>query len=156
MMDVYTKLVGEGPNVYPRHGPEYASALASGFDLRAAIPDRVVVHPVGDEVVPTVVPLGIALAFPACYELQLRPRSGLGSKHGLNLANTPGTIDADYRGELKAALVVLGDEPFTVEPGARIVQGVLAPVVRADRFVLTNELPASGRGEDGLGASGTE
>ncbi|HID67764.1 MAG TPA: dUTP diphosphatase [Roseibacterium sp.] len=134
--------------------PEYATAGAAGADLRAnfALADRagLVMEPGARVLVPT----GLRVAIPDGFEMQIRPRSGLALKHGVTLANAPGTIDADYRGPLGVILVNLGAEPFTVEHGARIAQAVVAPVVRA-RFEMVKGLPDSARGAGGFGSTGT-
>jgi dUTP pyrophosphatase len=97
---------------------------------------------------------GLAVAVPEGYELQIRPRSGLAARHGVTLVNTPGTIDADYRGEIRILLINHGREPFHVERGDRIAQAVLAPVTRA-RWAETDELPFTERGEGGFGSTGS-
>ncbi|MCC6720365.1 MAG: dUTP diphosphatase, partial [Acetobacteraceae bacterium] len=107
--------------------PAYATPGAAGMDLLAAVAAPVVIPPGGRVLVPT----GLAVAVPAGYELQVRPRSGLALKNGIVLPNSPGTVDADYRGELQVIVMNAGPEPFTVERGMRIAQAVLAPVVRA-------------------------
>jgi dUTP pyrophosphatase len=127
--------------------PHYASAGAAGADVVAAA--DVEVAPGARAAVPT----GLAVAVPPGWELQVRPRSGLALAHGVTLANAPGTIDSDYRGELMVLLANLGDEPFTVRRGDRIAQVVLAPVARAE-FVLAVELPPSERGSGGFGSTG--
>ena len=111
------------PNSVDLPLPEYASGQSSGLDLAAAITDPVVLEPGQRELVPC----GIALALPEGHEAQIRPRSGLAYKHGLTVLNAPGTIDADYRGEIKVLLINLGDAPYTVERGMRIAQMVVAP-----------------------------
>jgi dUTP pyrophosphatase len=100
------------------------------------------------------VPTGIRIALPAGYEAQVRPRSGLAYRYGITVANAPGTIDADYRGEIRVLLVNLGPEPYRVQPGDRVAQLVVAPVARA-RFRESMELPESTRGEGGFGSTGT-
>ena len=132
--------------------PAYASALAAGCDLEAAVPEEtpLVLAPGARALVPT----GLALAIPAGYEAQVRPRSGLAYKHGITVLNAPGTIDADYRGEVKVLLVNLGEAQFTIERGMRIAQLILAPVSRA-RFVATDDLDATLRAAGGFGSTGT-
>ncbi len=129
--------------------PAYATAGAAGMDLLAAVTAPLVVPPGGRVLVPT----GIAVALPAGYELQIRPRSGLALRHGIVLPNGPGTVDEDYRGELQVIVMNAGDAPFTVERGMRIAQAVLAPVVRA-RWHEVATLPGTGRGEGGFGSTG--
>lgn len=132
--------------------PEYATAGAAGADLRANFEDRsgVVLEPSARVLVPT----GLRVAVPEGFEMQIRPRSGLALKHGVTLANAPGTIDADYRGPLGVILVNLGKEPFVVEHGARIAQAVVAPVVQA-RFEVVEQLDGTERGVGGFGSTGT-
>ncbi len=130
--------------------PEYCSLLASGADVRACISNAMVLEP-GERMI---VPTGIKMEIPEGYEIQVRPRSGLAAKYGITVVNTPGTIDADYRGELKVILINHGKISFTIEPGMRIAQIVLAPVVHA-RFVMKTELAATARGEKGFGHTGT-
>ena len=130
--------------------PTYATAGSAGLDLAAAV-DAPVTVPAGDRVI---IPTGLAMALPVGWEAQVRPRSGLALKHGVTVLNSPGTIDADYRGEIRVILVNLGREPFTIARGERIAQLVLAPVVRAE-WQVAAELPASGRGANGFGSTGT-
>ena len=129
--------------------PSYATADAAGMDLLAAVETDIVIGP-GNR---TLVPTGIALALPAGYEAQVRPRSGPALKHGITVLNAPGTIDADYRGEVGVVLVNLGAEPFAIRRGERIAQMVVAPVTRAilDEVAV---LPASARGAGGFGSTG--
>lgn len=131
--------------------PAYASSGAAGADLRANFPDRagVTLAPGARALVPT----GLRLAIPAGYEVQLRPRSGLALKHGVTLANAPGTIDSDYRGPLGVILVNLGEAPFEVTHGARIAQMVVAPVVVA-AFEMVEALDGTARGAGGFGSTG--
>ena len=129
--------------------PAYQSELAAGLDLLAALDEAVVLEPGKRALVPT----GLAMAVPAGFEAQVRPRSGLAAKHGITVLNTPGTIDADYRGEVKVILINLGEEPFTIERGARIAQLVVAPVVQAD-IVEVQDLSETGRGAGGFGSTG--
>ncbi len=129
--------------------PAYQSAAAAGMDLLAANDDPLVLQPGGRALVPT----GIAIALPEGTEAQVRPRSGLAAKHGVTVLNTPGTIDADYRGEIKVILINLGDAPFTVERGSRIAQIVVAPVARAD-LVEVADLDDTARGAGGFGSTG--
>ena len=129
--------------------PHYASAGAAGMDLVAALDQPLTLQPGARAAVPT----GIALALPEGYEAQVRPRSGLALKHGLTVLNSPGTIDADYRGEIQVILANLGAAPVTLARGERVAQLVLAPV---SRIVWTpvEELPVSGRGGRGFGSTG--
>ena len=131
--------------------PSYQSAAAAGLDLVAAVASEVPVV-----IAPgrwTAIPTGIALELPPGSEGQVRPRSGLAAQHGVTVLNAPGTIDADYRGEVKVCLVNLGPEPFTVTRGMRVAQLVIARVARA-RLVETAELAASARGAGGFGSTG--
>ncbi len=129
--------------------PVRATPHAAGYDCVAAMETAVTLQP-GERYL---VPLGFEMALPETMEAQIRPRSGLALKHGVTLANAPGTIDADYRGEVRVILVNLGTEPFTVEPGMRIAQMVFARVEHP--AVLTvNELDATVRGAGGFGHSG--
>jgi dUTP pyrophosphatase len=127
--------------------PAYATEGAAGMDVLAA--EDVVLPPGGRHAVAT----GLAVAVPDGFELQVRPRSGLALKHGISLPNTPGTIDSDYRGELKIILINLGDRAFEVVRGDRIAQLVLAPVVRAT-WLKVDDLDETRRGEGGFGSTG--
>ncbi len=130
--------------------PAYATADSAGLDLRAALAEPMILEPGRRALVPT----GLQMALPTGYEAQIRPRSGLAYKHGITMLNTPGTIDADYRGEVKVLAVNLGDEPFEIRHGDRIAQMVIAPVTRA-LVQGVEELPGSERGEGGFGSTGT-
>jgi dUTP pyrophosphatase len=132
--------------------PSYQSALAAGCDLVAAVPSDVpvIICPGRFASVPT----GIALALPAGYEGQVRPRSGLAARHGVTVLNAPGTIDADYRGEVQVLLVNLGADPFAVTRGMRIAQLIVAPVAQV-RFVEADRLDATSRGTGGFGSTGS-
>lgn len=130
--------------------PEYKTALASGLDLSAANYDPIPLNSMGNIVM---VPTGISIEVPVGYEVQVRPRSGLASKNGITVVNTPGTVDADYRGEISVALVNLSGRRFTVERGMRIAQIVICPVVQADLEVV-EELSISERGSNGFGSTG--
>lgn len=127
--------------------PEYATPASAGVDLRAS--DGCVIPPGGRALVPT----GLHIALPEGYEAQVRPRSGLALRHGVTLPNSPGTIDADYRGEIGVILMNLGQEPFIVEPGDRIAQMVVAPVARV-AWSEAEALDATERGEGGFGSTG--
>jgi dUTP pyrophosphatase len=131
--------------------PAYQSDHAAGLDLVAAVPsgEPVMLAPGARVLIPT----GIAIGLPDGYEAQVRPRSGLAARCGVTLLNTPGTIDADYRGEVMVILINLGSEPFAVERGARIAQLVIAPVARA-RIVEVTGLDPTGRGSGGFGSTG--
>jgi dUTP pyrophosphatase len=130
--------------------PSYATAGAAGMDLLAAVAAPVIIPPSGRSLVPT----GLSVALPPGFELQIRPRSGLALRHGIVLPNSPGTIDADYRGEVQIIVMNAGDAPFIVERGMRIAQAVLAPVTRLVwREVET--LPPTARGAGGFGSTGT-
>jgi len=130
--------------------PTYATTGAAGADLAAAIAQPLVIA--SREFL--LVPCGFAIAVPDGFEAQIRPRSGLASKHGVTVLNTPGTIDSDYRGEVKVLLVNHGPAPFTVTPGMRIAQMIVAPVTRAEWDEVA-ELPGTERNTGGFGHSGT-
>ena len=127
--------------------PEYATEGAAGMDVLAA--EDVTLAPGARHAVAT----GLSMAIPSGYEMQVRPRSGLALKHGISVPNTPGTIDSDYRGELKVILINLGASDFEVRRGDRIAQLVLAPVVRAS-WLKVDELDHTARGEGGFGSTG--
>ncbi len=129
--------------------PAYATDGAAGMDVVAAIAAPMTLSP-GDR---SAVPTGIAMAIPPGFEVQVRPRSGLAAKNGVTVANAPGTIDSDYRGELKVLLINLGSRPFVIEPGMRIAQLVPAAVTRA-RLVAVASLDATDRGSGGFGSTG--
>lgn len=131
--------------------PEAMTAGASGFDLRAAVKEPVTLYPGERKLIPT----GIAIAMPEGVEAQVRPRSGLALKHWITVLNTPGTIDADYRGEIGVILINLGFEPFTVKRGDRIAQLVFQVVPRVE-LVEVEELPPSERGTGGFGSTGVK
>lgn len=131
--------------------PAYQTEHAAGLDLLAAVPDdKPILLAPGERVL---VPTGLAMALPAGYEAQVRPRSGLAVKHGVTVLNSPGTIDADYRGEIGVPLINHGRETFTIRRGERIAQMVIAPVVQVS-FSSVAELPASARGAGGFGSTG--
>ena len=129
--------------------PGYVTAGAAGMDLLAAVEAPVTLAPGQRLLVPT----GLAIALPAGWELQIRPRSGLALKHGITLPNSPGTVDEDYRGELQVIVMNAGTEAFTIERGMRIAQAVLAPVSRVV-WQETDELDGTGRGAGGFGSTG--
>jgi dUTP pyrophosphatase len=131
--------------------PAAKSAIAAGHDLAAAVPaDRPLDLAPGAR---ALVPTGFAIALPPGTEGQVRPRSGLAAEHGITVLNAPGTIDADYRGEVKVLLVNLGEEPFAITRGLRIAQLVVAPLVEV-HFVETDALAATARGSGGFGSTG--
>lgn len=129
--------------------PLYASTGSAGMDVHAAVDEEFVLEPGVTRAVPT----GFAIALPDGFEGQLRARSGLAMKHSIVLPNAPGTIDSDYRGEVKVLLLNLGREPYTIHRGDRIAQLVIAPVLKAD-WRLVDELPGSTRGSGGFGSTG--
>jgi dUTP pyrophosphatase len=129
--------------------PAYATAAAAGLDLLAAVAVDTVISPGQRALIPT----GIAIALPEGYEAQVRPRSGLALKHGVTVLNSPGTIDADYRGEIGVILINLGSDPFTVTRGLRVAQLVVGPVVRIT-WTEAASLPDSSRGGGGFGSTG--
>jgi dUTP pyrophosphatase len=129
--------------------PAYATAGAAGMDLLAAVAAPVVLAPAERALIPT----GLAVALPPGHELQIRPRSGLALRHGIILPNSPGTIDEDYRGEIKVIVLNAGTEPFEIVRGMRIAQAVLAPVVRAG-WQPVDDLDATARADGGFGSTG--
>ena len=131
--------------------PAYQTAHAAGLDLLAAVPEDapMVLAPGRHAMVPT----GLAIALPEGFEAQVRPRSGLAAKHGVTVLNSPGTIDADYRGEIQVILINHGAEPFTIRRGERIAQMVIAPVVQA-RLIPVASLSDTDRGSGGFGSTG--
>lgn len=132
--------------------PAYETALAAGADLRAAVAEAepMTLEPGERALIPT----GFCMALPHGYEAQIRPRSGLAYKHGVTCLNTPGTIDADYRGEVKVLLINHGQEPFTITRGERIAQMVIAPITQP-KFQRVETLDDTARGEGGFGSTGT-
>ena len=129
--------------------PEYATLGSSGMDIRASLSEPMVLQPMARDLVPT----GLFVEIPLGYEIQIRPRSGLAIKQGITCLNTPGTIDADYRGEIKVILINLSAEPQTIQPGDRIAQMVLQKVEQI-QWVPASELGASERGAGGFGSTG--
>ena len=131
--------------------PAYESQLAAGMDLRAAVPEDapLVLRPMQREMIPT----GLAIALPPGFEGQVRPRSGLAAKAGITCLNSPGTVDADYRGEVKVILINHGSEPFAIARGERVAQIVLAPVTRAS-WDEVEDLDQTARGAGGFGSTG--
>jgi dUTP pyrophosphatase len=145
-IDVHQLPHGEGLAL-----PAYQTAHAAGLDLLAAVSvDTPLVLAPGKH---AMVPTGLTIALPEGYEAQVRPRSGLAAKHGVTVLNAPGTIDADYRGEIAVLLINHGSEPFTIRRGERIAQMVMAPVARAD-FVSVAALSSTDRGGGGFGSTG--
>jgi len=131
--------------------PVYSTPFAAGMDVRADLSEPITLEPLQRAMVPT----GLFLEIPVGYEVQVRPRSGLAAKKGITVLNTPGTIDADYRGEVKVILVNLSNEPFVVEPGERIAQLVLAKH-EVIEWEETDQLAESSRGEGGFGSTGVK
>ena len=129
--------------------PKYETNGSSGMDLSANIDKQVKIEPGKTSIIPT----GISLAIPENFEIQIRPRSGLAAKNQISVLNTPGTIDADYRGELKVILINLSNKTFVVEGGARIAQMVLCPIVKA-KFKEVDNLDDTSRGDGGFGSTG--
>lgn len=131
--------------------PAYQTSQAAGLDLLAAVPEQqpLSLAPGKHAMIPT----GLMIALPAGFEAQVRPRSGLAAKHGVTVLNSPGTVDADYRGEINVLLINFGDVPFTVRRGERIAQMVVAPVTQVE-LVPVVALPATGRGAGGFGSTG--
>lgn len=131
--------------------PQYQSPGASGFDVRAQLSETITLKPGERALVPT----GLAFEIPLGYEIQARPRSGLAAKNGISVLNTPGTIDADYRGEVKIILVNLGQEPVAIADQERCAQLVIAPVYQA-QFEVVSELSSTDRGAGGFGSTGRQ
>lgn len=142
------KLVNKSTN----EDPAFATQGASGFDIRANIETPITIN-FGER---TLVPTGLFFSIPESLELQIRPRSGLAAKSGVTVLNTPGTVDSDYRGEVKVILINLGNEPFVINHGDRIAQGVVAPVMTATimKFEKVESLDETERGEGGFGSTG--
>lgn len=130
--------------------PQYATEHAAGLDVRANTNEAIVLRPLERAMIPT----GLYVEIPEGYEIQVRPRSGLAAKHGLTVLNTPGTIDPDYRGEIKVILANVSNDTFTLEPGERIAQLVIAPFVRID-WEAADTLSETSRGTGGFGSTGT-
>ena len=129
--------------------PEYKTSGASGVDLVAFINETINLRPKASVLVPT----GLSIALPENYEIQIRPRSGLAAKNNISVLNTPGTIDSDYRGEIKVIIYNHGNKNFMINSGDRIAQMILAPVIKIE-FEEVNDLPSSIRGESGFGSTG--
>ena len=139
------KVINKSGNPLPR----YATSQSAGLDLQANIENSITIGPLERAMIPT----GLFIALPEGYEAQIRPRSGLAAKHGITVLNSPGTIDADYRGELKVVLVNLSNEAFTINNGERIAQMVVAKCEQTE-FELVESLDATERGEGGFGHTG--
>lgn len=145
MNSIEIKVVNNG-----RHPlPAYCTECSAGMDVRANLSEPMVLQPMQRALVPT----GLKIALPRGYECQLRPRSGLALKHGITLVNTPGTIDADYRGEIGVILINLSQEPFVINDGERICQMVIAPYTRGE-WVTVDALDQTERGSGGFGHTG--
>ena len=136
-------------SAYP--SPAYATGMSAGMDLKANIHEPVTLNPLCRDMIPT----GLFIALPEGYEAQVRPRSGLAAKHGITVLNTPGTIDADYRGEIKVILVNLSDTPFVINPGERIAQMVIARHEHVE-WEEVGILDETDRGEGGFGSTGRQ
>ena len=139
-------------NIINRSGmelPSYATPLSAGMDLRAAMEQSITLGPLERALVPT----GLYVELPEGYEMQIRPRSGLAAKHGISVLNSPGTIDADYRGEIKVILVNLSNTPFTIEAGERIAQMIVARYEQIE-WQAVEELGSTERGAGGFGSTG--
>ena len=134
-----------------QHLPAYATPQSAGMDLRANIDEPITLHPMERRLIPT----GLHVALPEGYEAQVRPRSGLALKHGLTVLNAPGTVDADYRGDIGVVLINLSQEDFVINDGERIAQLVIARHEQAD-FVVVEELDQTERGEGGYGHTGVK
>ncbi len=132
--------------------PSYATPGAAGMDLRACLPDGDVVLDPGNI---ELIPIGFVVELPPCTEMQIRPRSGLAVKHGLTIPNSPGTVDEDYRGPVKVALLHAGTETFTISHGDRIAQAVIAPVLRPE-IIEVDQLTETDRGSGGFGSTGVK
>ena len=143
-VEIFVEPHGEGLAL-----PAYETAHSAGMDIRAAIDDAVILEPGERRLVPT----GIRIALPPGTEAQIRPRSGLAIRHGISMVNSPGTIDADYRGEIQVILINHGEDAFTIERGDRIAQMVVCPVVRVE-WKSTEMLDGTERGDGGFGHTG--
>ena len=141
------KVINTGSQPLPR----YATPQSAGMDLRANIEEPITLHPLERKLIPT----GLRIALPVGYEAQIRPRSGLALKHGITVLNSPGTVDADYRGEVMALLINLSQENFVINPGERIAQMVIARHEQAE-FQIVEELDETERGAGGYGHTGTK
>lgn len=147
MQNIVVRIINNSPYELPH----YATEHAAGMDLRAFIPEPVEIKPLQRFLIPT----GLYIELPPGYEAQIRPRSGLAFKHGITVLNSPGTIDADYRGEIKVLLINLSDTPFTIQPGERIAQMVVTSHVTVQWKAVT-ELSDTVRNTGGFGSTGTQ
>ncbi|MCM1348672.1 MAG: dUTP diphosphatase [Firmicutes bacterium] len=145
MNEVNVKIINESENPLP----DYATPMSAGMDLRAWLTEPIELKPLQRVLIPT----GVRIELPEGYECQLRPRSGLAIKNGITLLNTPGTIDADYRGEIRVIMVNLSNEPFVINNGERICQMVVAPYTRVS-WQAVHELDKTQRGDGGFGHTG--
>ncbi len=146
MIEIFFKRIGKSENPLPNYQTEHSA----GMDLMAALESPLILNPGERKLIPT----GLAMELPPGYEAQIRPRSGLALKKGLGMVNSPGTIDADYRGEVGIILINWGQESVTIESGDRIAQMVIAPVVQA-KISEVRELGMTGRGGGGFGSTGS-
>jgi dUTP pyrophosphatase len=146
MLEIYMKKLAHGSDL-PL--PTYATAQSAGMDLMAAVTEDVVIKKGERKLIPT----GVAIALPEGYEAQIRPRSGLAFKHGITVLNTPGTIDADYRGEIGIILINLGAEDFVVTRGMRVAQVIIGSYTQA-KFTAVEDLSVTKRGDGGFGSTG--
>jgi dUTP pyrophosphatase len=142
---VNIKIINKSDNALPAYETEHSA----GMDLRAFIPDTILLSPMQRQLIPT----GLFIELPIGYEAQIRPRSGLALKHGITVLNSPGTIDADYRGEIKVLLINFGNETFEIKKGERIAQMLISQHTTAE-FVLVETLSETNRGEGGYGSTG--
>lgn len=147
MVDINVKILENGKGL---ELPKYATVQSAGADLLAAIDEDITIQPGEWGMIPT----GIAIALPGDFEAQVRPRSGLAAKHAVTVLNSPGTIDADYRGEIKVILINHGKEPFKIDRGMRIAQVIFAPVTQG-AWNIVEDLDETARGEGGFGSTGT-
>lgn len=147
MERIKVKIVNDGSQTLPA----YETFEAAGMDVRANLTEPVVLQPLERRLIPT----GLRVQLPAGYQIEMRPRSGLALKHGISLVNTPGTVDADYRGEIGVIVINLSAEPFTVNPGERICQMVITPYIRVT-WDLVERLDATERGDGGFGHTGVD
>lgn len=147
MEEIKVKVINSSTNELP----QYATVSAAGMDLRASLDEPITLRPLERRLIPT----GLRIELPQGYECQIRPRSGLALKHGISIVNAPGTIDADYRGEIGVILINLSDTDFIVNPGERICQMVVAPYTRV-AWQQVDELGVTDRGEGGFGHSGVK
>ncbi len=146
--EIYIKQLPHGKDL---NLPNYATSHSAGMDLMAAIEENITLKKFERKLIPT----GIAIALPNGFEAQIRPRSGLALKNGVTVLNTPGTIDADYRGEIGVVLINLGDEDFVISKGMRIAQMIIASYIQA-HFTLVEDLTSTARGDGGFGSTGTD